>query len=179
MSELDLERRQGTVNYNLYRSLRGKRKCSVMDHHHPDMWGWTERLGIGGKHLEEYNLKVLQGEHWLAILPPMEGGLTERRPPSMETRRRTCHRYLAGLHKIKWCLSWHFEQFFLQCLAMCFLLKQIKHRPSSLILDTRSSIVILFQFQHFSVGCLFFYYTNCSLLVQLWLIRKWQLDKHC
>ena len=71
-----------------------------MGHHHPNMWGWRERLGIGCKHRREYTLKVLQGEHWLAILPPIEGGLTERRPPYMETRHRTCHRYLGGLGNI-------------------------------------------------------------------------------
>ena len=99
-SGLLLARWQRTVKDNLYRLSRGKRKCSGMGHHHLNMWGWRERLGIGCKHRREYTLKVLQGEQWLAILPPIEGGLTKRRPPYMETRCRTCHRYLGGLGNI-------------------------------------------------------------------------------
>ncbi len=70
MSGLALARWQGTVKDNLYRSSRGKRKCSGMDHHHPDMWGCMERLGIGCNYRKEYTLKVLQGNIDLPSSPP-------------------------------------------------------------------------------------------------------------
>ena len=61
------------------------------------IWGCTEQLEATAKSCKTHNLQELQGEHRLAILSPMEGGLKERRPPSIGERRRTCHRYLAGL----------------------------------------------------------------------------------
>ena len=41
---------------------------------------------------KKHNPQELQGEHRLAILSPMEGGLKEQLPPSTGEGRRACHR---------------------------------------------------------------------------------------